>query len=251
MQQDRGCMPGSVQQGKQQRQQGDSCDQDQAHTAPADVKDNEHKSELNQLLVEKNRTEQVLLTSKSRGDGDDQSEVQAIPDDVHHQHIGEGDVPNQLRSEEDVPHKLKSEEDVPHQLRSKDDVPHKQSGQSLSNTSREIISGPSAVFYPLPSMLSLTELLPERVQLSQKMVLSSELLPVSITQVSAFSNAQKIIPGTFRIHDAALKLFSTNLWRSSNLGAKVSRATNFSVVYNNDHSQPAHGDGIEQAPAQL
>ena len=153
------------------------------------------------------------------------------------------------------PHKLKSEEDVPHQLRSKDDVPHKQSGQSLSNTSREIISGPSAVFYPLPSMLSLTELLPERVQLSQIMMLSSELLPVSITQVSAFSNArvltQKIIPGTIRIHDAALKLFSTNLWRSSNLGAKVSRATNFSVVYNNDHTQPAHGDGIEQAPAQL
>ena len=51
---------------------------------------------------------------------------------------------------------------------------------------------------------------------------------------------------TMRFQDAALKLFSINLRRSSNLGPNFCTVYNLSIGHSNDHTKPAYGDGTEQ-----
>ena len=76
----------------------------------------------------------------------------------------------------------------------------------------------------------------------------------STNQVSGFSNVRvltpQVIPEIMRLQDAALKLLSTNLWRSSILGGKISQAPNLSLGYSEDLTPPAHHEGPGQPKVQ-
>ena len=50
--------------------------------------------------------------------------------------------------------------------------------------------------------------------------------------------------------EADPKLFSTNLWRSSNLGEQVSQASNLSMGHSDDGTKLEHGEGTGQAKIQ-